>query len=328
MSKDKLDPAGQIVFPGTVIPGFRTQLAVEKGVEKNLLFKTWGGLGDQICAEPTLRHAIKMFKGCDISLATEKPELFRHLKFKRVFDLNQERPVYENYLVFNTIVPPTDIVWQFMSHMLTHCVDFPSLCALRCQLPVAEREVRLEPQEPTEKCDVPKNAVFVHAGRHWPSKTFPKAWWDEVLANLLLEGCTPVLIGGDSDDNRGTVSVETVGCIDLRNKISINDSIWYLKKAKVLLTNDSAPLHMAAAGEAWIGFVATCKHPDFISHWRRGEWSWRMKNFGLGGVWEIIDNCPNKEQEVTAEFVEESQLKQWLPDAKELSKWASEKALS
>lgn len=311
-----------------MIPGFRSSLAISRGVEKNLLFRTWGGLGDQICAEPTLRYALKSFKDCRVTLASECPELFTHLKFDRVFNLKQERPIYEDYFVFETITPPDDsnLVWHFFSHMLTHCVDFPSMCALRTQLSNADKEVIL-PSGGTHLAHLPfgNKYVHIHPGKHWTSKTFPKDWWDAVLKELISNDVTPVLIGADTDDNRGTVDVETNGCIDLRNKLSIMGSIEELRHAKVLLTNDSSPLHMAAPGDAWIGFIATAKHYDFITHWRKGEFGWRMKNFGKGGVWDIIDMCPNKEQEVSAEFVPEDTLRSWLPDPKDYAGWAIDK---
>ena len=338
MEKKKLDPVNdKVQIPITHLPLFRTEIAIQAGVEKNLLFRTWGGLGDQICAEPTLRYALQAFKDCEISLASEQPELFGHLKFERVFNLKQERPIYENYFVFETITPPDDsnLVWQFFSHMLVHCVDFPSMCALRSQLPNADKELKIVPERTglkfenlsqviadrlaTEKC------VVVHPGRHWQSKTFPKLWWDLVLHDIFAQGVTPVLIGADTDDNRGTVDVFTGDCIDLRNKLTVMETIYLLQHSKVLLTNDSAPLHMAATGDAWIGFVATCKHPDYISHWRKGEFSWRMKNFGKGGIWDVIDHCPNRASEVSAEAVDPELLKSWLPDPKEFAEWAVSK---
>lgn len=320
-----------VQMPAVCMPGFRAQLAAERGLSGKILIKTWGGLGDEICTEPTLRYILKEFDDCEISLAAERPELFRHLNFKRVFDLKNEQPIWDNYFVLQTIVPPEDLVWQFFSHMLTHCVDFPSLCAVRCQLPVASREVILRPLEPKNVADlvslIPHSAVFVHPGKHWASKTFPKDWWDEVLGCVISRGGTPVLIGADTDDNRGTVDVDTKGSIDLRNKLSINDSIWLLQRAKVLLTNDSSPLHMAVTGDAWIGFIATCKHPDYIMHWRKGQWGYRQKNFGLGGIWDIVNNNPNAVDEVTAEFVEESVLRSWLPDPGNIANWAVDKTV-
>ena len=77
--------------------------------------------------------------------------------------------------------------------------------------------------------------------------------------------------------------------------------------------------------DAWIGFIATCKHPDYITHWRNGVWGWRMKNFGKGGIWDLIDYCPNKEQTVSAENVGEENLLSWLPEPKEFAQWAVER---
>lgn len=331
---DRLDPSRRVAIPMAHLPIFRSQLAIQDGIERRLLFKTWGGIGDQICAEPTLRYALKMFKDCEFYLASEIPELFSHLKFKRVFDLREEIPNYNRYFLFDTITPPDDsnLVWQFFSHMLTNCVDFPSLCALRLQLPIEFKEIEMYGVKPAslELSDI-RNSVVVHAGKHWQSKTFPKEFWDRVLAGLKVRGIQPILIGANADDNRGTVDVNAEGCLDLRNKLSIMESIWLLQHAKVLLTNDSSPLHMAATGKAWIGYIATCKHPDMITHWRRpspGEapvWQWREVNFGKGGIWDIIDYCPNKAQKVEAEFVPPDILASWLPNPIDMAQWAAEK---
>lgn len=323
----------KVVIPALMHPLFRTEHAIQRGVEKNLLFRTWGGLGDQICAEPTLRYALKMFKDCNISLASECPELFQHLKFKRVFDLREEAPNYDKYFLFDTITPPNDsnLVWCFMSHMLTNCVDFPSLCALRLQLPVEDKEIILKPSTPANASyleDVAKTGIVIHPGKHWQSKTFPKSFWDRVIASILVNGFTPVIIGANTDDNRGTVDVSTEGCVDLRNKLSINDCVWFLQKASVLLTNDSSPLHMAASGDAWIGYIATCKHPDMITHWRNGKWQWREENFGKGGIWDVVDFCPNKKTSLEAESVPQDLLESWLPNPQEYARWAVKKFLS
>ncbi len=315
-----------------MIPSFRTNMAIERGVEKKLLFKTWGGLGDQICTEPTMRFAFSAFKGCEIYLASEAPELFSHLPFKEVFNLKKVQPIWEDYLVFNTITDPSHLNWEFFSHCVINCVDYPSISCFRSQLPIKDREIKICPPEPPaekkEFLEKLSNRIVIHPGRHWPSKTFPKDWWDRVLFELVDKGYGPVLIGADTDDNRGTVDVETAGCIDLRNKLTTIESIWYLQRCKVLLTNDSSPLHMAASGDAWIGYIATCKHFDYITHYRHGQFQWREVNHGRGGIWENLDHCPNKKQEVKVDQVEESVLRSWLPEPAEYANWAIEKLLS
>ena len=331
----KLELFGHSAIPSILLPSFRTAYAIQQGVEKNILIVTWGGLGDQICAEPTLRFALETFKGCDVSLASECPDLFSHLNFKEVFDLKRCQPNWDKYFPFHTIRPPTDLAWEFYSHMITHCVDFPSLCAFRCQLPVKMREVQLHPSTRAKmeaetillETGFSGPRIAIHAGRHWQSKTFPKEFWNRTISRLIASGITPILVGGDTDDNRGTVDIDPDQCADLRNKLSTMQSVALLQNVDVLLTNDSAPLHMAATGKAWLGFVATCKHPDYIMHWRQGEWAWRQQNFGKGGIWEILDYCPNKEGQISVEDVGDHLLK-WLPDAFEFAEWAIEKAES
>ena len=325
-----LDESARIIVPGMAIPGFRTSLALQRGVENSILIQTWGGLGDQICAEPTLRYALKTFKGAEISLASECPELFGHLKFKDVFDLRKVQPHWSRYLAFNTIYPIEHLQWQFMSHMITNCVDYPSLCAFRCQLPVADREVCLRPDTVSQQTAhhvLPSNSVVIHPGRHWPSKTFPKDWWDDVINGIAQAGAVPVIIGADtkvSGGNQGTVDVNPYNAVDLRNKLNVMESVALLQRAKVLITNDSSPLHMAASGDATILYVATCKHPDYITHWRRGVWGWRMENMGKGGIWDHQDYLPNKTSRIDVDKVPEELLRSWLPSPEE----AVERALA
>lgn len=318
-----------VVIPMNHLPIFRSTIAIQSKVAHKLLFKSWGGIGDQICAEPTIRYALEHFKDCEIYLASDIPEIFSHLKFKKVFNLKEEVPIGKNYFVFETITPPdeTNLVWQFFSHLLTNCVDFPSLCALRMQLPIKDREVKL-PSIPDwiPPIPLPEKIIAIHPGKHWESKTFPSEWWSEVIYELVIREVTPVIIGADVDDNKSTVKISTGGCIDVRNKLSILETITLLNfYTDVLLTNDSAPLHMAAPGTAWIGFIATCKHPDMITHYRHGEWGWRMQNHGKGGMWELSDYCPNKEEKVEVQSVDPNLLLSWLPNPKEYAEWAVEK---
>jgi ADP-heptose:LPS heptosyltransferase len=326
----KLNPKGSVVLPGVMLPDFRVQIALERGSEKNILFRVSGGIGDQVCAEPTLRYALDTFKGCKISVVCENPELFAHLNFYEVFDLKKVRPVYENYLTFNTLAPPQDIVWHFINHMLTNCIDYPSLCAFRSQLPVSYKQVKLCPSDfdhakvDTETAGLNLlKCVAVHPGKHWQSKTFPKEFWGGVLSHIWQSGFTPIIIGADTDENRSTVDVCTEGCLDLRNGLTLLETAALLSRVKALLTNDSAPLHLASAfPQTKIGFVATCKHPDLITHWRGGQWGHNMKNFSKGGIWEMISPCPNVVEEVTAEFVDQELLESWLPDPKHFADWA------
>lgn len=329
-------PPGMIVVPAMQVPPFRVQRLAERRRLNHILFVARGGVGDQVCAEPTIRYAIEHFGNTNkIYLAAYDglAELFSHLKFERIFDLREEQPIWENYLVMETIVDQTrndhnaHMSDEFFSHCLTHCVDFASMSAFRAQLPTRNREIRLEPRTPRqliENIGKRSDTVFLHPGRHWQSKTFPPEFWTEVARTIAENGLTPVIIGADRKDT-GTVAFEVPEkVIDLRNQTTLQETVWLLKHARVLITNDSAPLHMAASGDAHVGFIATIKHPDYITHWRHGEFGWRMRNFSRGGVWDIVNHNPGSEnpQIRGVEWVEPSLLESWLPNPRELALWA------
>jgi hypothetical protein len=320
----------KVVMPAEQIPSFRTMMALKNKVADNLMFTTWGGLGDQICAEPTLRFALETFKGAKVSLYTEIPEMFAHLSFHAVYT-PKDKPDFSKFLVLNTITNPETLTWEFVSHCVTHCVDFPSICALRCTLPIdlkaVELPVEISPDRAEELSQyTDKKYVAIHAGKHWESKTFPVEWWNEVIETLVLNGKIPVLFGKEINEEQGTVQTTTKGCVDLRNKLPLVESVWLLQRMNCLVSNDSSPMHMAVSGKAHIAFVASAKHQDYLYHWRRNdegkvEWAWRMKHFNLGGLWETIDYCPNKESTVLVDKCDPELLKAWLPHPSEIVSW-------
>lgn len=305
-----------------VIPTCRVTNAIARGVEKNILFCVGGGIGDQICAEPTLRFAFENFRDCSINLFAYNRELFNHLPFHKSFDtLTFEQS--KNYFLVPTYPLENAFSDQFFTSNSTNAVDFISLHSIRMQLPCKFREIWIQPKSTWDMETDIKAPVFVHAGKSWPSKTFPKLWWDCLLEWILHTGMTPVLIGKIDC----TVDVNTKGCLDLRDKLSLMDSIRVLQSADVMVTNDSSPLHMAATrnplyptvtGHAWINFIATAKHPDLVTHYRHGKWGYRMVNHSRGGLWQQ-NLCMNRSETLNIKEIDEATLVSWLPDPQQLA---------
>jgi hypothetical protein len=341
-STDYIHPDARVSLPVMMVPLFATRIAKQRDASNNLLFTTWGGIGDVICSEPTVRYAIDRFKDCKITVATQHPELFQHLNLHDTYDLKKENPIMDDYLVLQTIPTQNEssLTSQFISHMLINCLDFPALSALRLQLPIADRYVILRPTQPQDQTvldiiNEKQKYVVVHAGRHWKSKTFPTDWWNAVLNSIKQEGLIPVLIGKHDGETQGYVDTASDGCIDLRDKTSLNDSVWLLQRAAVVVCNDSSPLHMAVTGDAFVLFVASVKHTDYITHYRKPftiagrdvppEWSWRMENLGKDGLWNSFDSCPNKTEDVNVDNVDPELILRLLPDSKSIGPLCKEK---
>lgn len=320
------------------VPGFNSWWACQKGVQNNFLLETWGGIGDQICAEPTLRWATLGggLKGGRVTLASPYPELFAHLPFDDVYNTKHERPIYDDYFLFRMMVDTNSLTYQFMSHMIIQCVDYPALCSFRQTLYTQDKNIIMKPPTPSkerllELAEDPQRYVAVHPGKHWDTKTYPAWWWNRVLASIKAQGYIPVLIGAaKTEHGGGYVEVETEGCVNLFDQTTISESIWLLQRLPILICSDSSPLHMAVSGNAFIGCVTTAKHSEYVFHWRKNlqgvnEWRWRQQNFELGGMWELVSNVPNKEEDVVIDKCDAEQILKWLPEPEVFGPWCKEK---
>jgi len=336
-----------IPIRGIEHPSFKTYLAIQDKLTERILFSTWGGIGDQICIEPTLRWATT--NGLldparpgwrpHMTLASDYPELYSHLEFDDVYDTKMEQPIVEDYLEFRPAVDQDALTDLFINHMTTVCTDYPALVAFRKQLYVSERNVILKPKAPDKKEileiaeDVKRGAKYVafHCGKHWESKTFGVEYWNAELEDHKRRGFTPILIGAaQTKHGGGYVDVDRRGCVDFLDKTTIMESVWLLQNLPLLVCSDSAPLHMAVSGNAFIAFIATAKHTDFITHWRKNlqsvnEWSWRMKNFSKGGKWLEYSNLPTSNEPISVEKCDPETLKKWLPELGEIGQWCEEK---
>lgn len=358
-----LDPKGVMGVPAWMVPSFRTLKAAETNMQFNILIKAHGGVGDVICSEPAIRYAIENFKSSRISLLSPYPELFRHLPFHEVWKNGHDDPHcgidLSKYLMFQTIDVTNELSNEFICHALMSGVDFASLNMWRLILPNHMKRIQLQPLDSeydTARTLSQPNDVIVHPGKTWKSRTFPKKWWDAVLSGLIQAGARPVIIGGDIDKGRATtVDVNPDGCLDLRFKQTLMETCAYMHLTKVVLTNDSSPVHMASTGNSWIGYLSTVKHRDHLTHWRRpkvdlpnsslSDWDlphlpsvqlvdtvyetdlfgWRMSDFAKGALYQDIEVCPNNPRTVHVDGVETLQLLRWLPEPSELVKWAVER---
>lgn len=324
--EDKIDPDHSFVaIQAMRMPVERRRWAHENGVQGNILLKAHGGLGDIICSEPSVNFALKTFKNVEISLLTDFPEFFQHHSFKKVYRIGDPELKVLDHYVYDMHAGNGDLPWDFICGITCHCIDFPSLTAFRAMLTKEYRQILLVPSREESFSVVwklPKEGIVtLHPGAGWASKTFPKQWWDQVIRTLKRADLTPVLIGKKTAIG-GTVDVNTSGCIDLREELSPMESVAVLQRSDVVLTNDSSPLHMAASGDAFVGFISLAKHPDYLIHTRHGAHGWRMEHFGKGGVWEHMDVCLNS-GDVTA--ITDSQLDRWLPIPEDFANWAISK---
>lgn len=326
-----LDEKGTMVMPAMEIPSFRTYLAKDRGHKDDILLFLRGGLGDVVCALPSVMYALAVFRRCSphvrISVATEFPELFKHLPLKRIYDLNVQEPKWNKYFVFRSFADPDEFVNEFMMPLGMNIVDYISIKMFRVQLPHYRKNIMLPIGDfqialPEVQARLP-STVVIHPGRTWQSRTIPVDYWNQIIDAVHSLGRQIILIGG-GDSERGTVNVDSSKCIDLREKLDLLSTVSLLDKCEKLLTNESAPMHLAAATKIQIGFFATVKHESNLLHWRNinknrpdmpieNSFGFFMENLATGGLWQELDWCPNNMEKVTVNEVGDEKLRSYLP---------------
>ncbi len=244
----------------------------------HILINVVGGLGDQIAAEPSIRYMVNnVYKDEDIVIKTHFPRIFDHINV----------PVYEHnniklkddtpYYLVTTLPDPTTHTWQVVSNLLCHTIDFSSIALMRRTIPNRDKNIKLNVyaqdilnvRSIVGNIDL-ENTVLIHPGRHWQSKTFPISWWQEVIDGLCDK--MQVCLIGKNENTRGTLPVVVSDKIkDTRNLLDLGGLFAIISMAKVLLTNDSAPVYIAGAFDTHIVLIPTCKHSDHILPWRQGS---------------------------------------------------------
>lgn len=302
--------------------------------KKHIVVQVSGGLGDQICAEPVIRWMReKIYPHDEILLTSDWPRIFRHLEGSVVdgnFNHKEARAEADTpYFRMNTLPKPDTMIWQILSHAMCHPVDFASIACLRRTLP----EDRKQPQIQVDAEDIQKlvslvglrpldELLLVHPGRHWPSKTFPKDWWQAIVESLHQEGIPLAVIGKEVSDTQGYVDIECPeGVIDLRDLLDLGSFITIISQGKVLISNDSAPIHIAGAFDNSILLIPSVKHPDHVLPYRNGSKYYKAAALYKMLVCDAYDTSPTQVHGQTLEQVPGDVL-DFIPDPGEVVKVA------
>lgn len=293
--------------------------------KRHILIDVQGGLGDQINAEPAIRFLRKyIYPKDDVNVKTHFPELFKHLDIPiylhEKWRFKRDTPYFRTL----TLPGPETLMWSKVSNLLCHTVDYCSMAILKRTLPILDRQpyIEVNPKDieivkETIGVENLDELILLHSGRHWESKTFPKEWWQKILDGMLEKNMKVCLIGKD-EKTRGVWNLDAKGAIDTRNLLDLGGLIALISKAGVLISNDSAPIHIAGAFDNYIILIPSCKHPDHILPYRKGNIY--HKAFALYKKLMIseYESAPTTIHEVRGDKIPNGTFYDYLPEVEEV----------
>jgi heptosyltransferase-2 len=115
---------------------------------------------------------------------------------------------------------------------------------------------------PGEKRDL----IAVAPGTVWNTKRWPKERFAEVCGQLSARHYAVILIGGSEDIalcGEIAATVKAGGVFDAAGKLSLLQSAELIRRCRLLIANDSAPVHLAAAVGTPVEAIFGATVPEF-----------------------------------------------------------------
>lgn len=303
------------------------QDAPEYKYKQHILISVSAGMGDQLCSEPAIRYVQKLYPNANIIILTHHKRLFKHLNIP-VYTYDEWKGMEEPVLPMYTC-PNDEQSEHKMSHVLFHPTDFASMSMIKRIIPNEEKRIKLTVDEDDldSVLNIIKNntlssshsenrkLILIHPGKWWPSKTFPIEWWQEVVDGIS-EKYLVGLIGKTIDEKQGYLPIKCPkNGIDFRDLTTLGELIALISIGKVLITNDSSPLHIAGAFDNWIIVMPTCKHADHILPYRFGTQYYNTEVLQKGLLLDDLEIRHTKFSTDTIDIIpKEKTLLNYLPD--------------
>lgn len=299
--------------------------------QKHILITVNGGLGDQIDAEPSIRFMKKhVYPDAHYTILCHWPRVFDHLREygMEIYEHGKWEPKFDTAYYRTVSLPgPETINWMVVSNLMCHTVDYVSMALMKRTLPFIDRTINLRySQKEVDSLkemtglESLKNLVVVHAGMHWEAKTMPGDWWQKLVDGLHAKGL-PICLVGKGDDTRGVHDlIVRDGMIDLRERLDLGEFIAIIGEAKLLVSNDSSPVHIAGAFDNHI-ILLPYKHPDHTLPYRNCSVYHKAKAFYKKIVLDDFASGPAQVAEVSGANLPKP-WDEYLPEIDEVVEYA------
>lgn len=107
-------------------------------------------------------------------------------------------------------------------------------------------------------------SIAIHAGARWMTKRWPIENFIEIARRLDREFDVRFVLLGSSDETAAACKLESAlpgRCLNLVGQTSLKQLAAILGRMDLLLTNDSGPMHLAAAVGTGVAALFTCTSP-------------------------------------------------------------------
>jgi len=244
------------------------------------------GLGDLICATPTIKKLFEAYEK-KITVLSKMPELFKNNAFvEKSYKYSSVDIGYfnDNYIMHNSfynVGKKNEIGIEYKHNR----IDIRQFHAIHLGFMLKPSEMECF-YLPTEDCkfEIPSEKyIVIHPVTNWASRTWSQENWANLSEKLIKLGYKVVAIGKDSSEtgffnvDKPVHGLENENVIDLLNKTSISDCWHLIANSYAFITMDSGLLHLAGTTDARIIQLGSSISPEFRSPYRKGSQQYKYE---------------------------------------------------
>jgi ADP-heptose:LPS heptosyltransferase len=190
------------------------------------------GMGDCLFAIPVIRKLLGMLENdTGLVIFTHHPELFAKCPYIENSHHIDERSIYDKYQKHIVLFDPSKL-----PHYLVDTFDFISIPAGMGELSFREKQLEYFPAEEDRSQHFD---IVINTSTTWQSRSWPVENWQKVADFILRKGYSVAVVGKDvwsKTDNTMKKSYGLKGCIDLTNKLSLDQTYYTIKNCDLFIT--------------------------------------------------------------------------------------------
>jgi hypothetical protein len=258
------------------------------------------GLGDLICATPTIKKLYESYEQ-KITILSPLPELFKKNPFVEAsykhtsVDLDYFN---SNYLVHNSFYNVGKKNERGIEYKHNR-IDIRQFHAIHLGFMLSRNEMECfyKPTEEIKDEQIPKDKyVVIHPVTTWATRTWSAINWMNLTAKLNELGYSVVSIGKDSSEKgffnveKPVFNFEIEKGINLMNKTSISDCWHIINNAHCFISMDSGLLHLAGTTDTQIIHLGSSIIPEFRIPYRNGSQDYKYSYVRGGCALECGSN--------------------------------------
>ena len=126
---------------------------------------------------------------------------------------------------------------------------------------------------------LPTNKIVIATACSSKNRKWPKEKWQELVNKFRAYGIEVISSGMNTGFWHDEYGSDTLEGVTEAFNLPLLYSIELYKQCKLVISSDSAPIHMAGIGEAGILGLFSVMAPEFRLPFRHGEFGW--KAFGI-----------------------------------------------